>query len=112
VISGAVLGICVALTSVGAGTLGSLLLLYFYPLLLTPHRLVATEIVHAIPLAMVAGVGYLIVGNVDGVMLVNLLLGSIPTFIFGSLLAKWISSRALQVSLATVLLLVGVKLII
>ena len=54
----------------------------------------------------------MIVGNVDGVILVNLLLGSIRTVIFGSLLAKWISSRALQVSLATVLLLVGVKLII
>ena len=112
VISGAVLGICVALTSVGAGALGSLLLLYLYPLRMTPHRLVATDIVHAIPLAMVAGIGYLIAGKVDGIMLFNLLLGSIPTVILGSLLAKKISSRALQISLATVLLLVGIKLII
>jgi uncharacterized membrane protein YfcA len=112
VVSGGVLGICVALTSVGAGALGSLLLLYLYPLRMTPHRLVATDIVHAIPLAVVAGLGYLFAGKVDGVMLVNLLLGSIPTVILGSFLAKKISSRALQISLATVLLLVGVKLIL
>lgn len=111
-ISGGVLGICVALTSVGAGALGSLLLLYLYPLRMTPHRLVATDIVHAIPLAAVAGLGYLFAGKVDGVMLVNLLLGSIPTVILGSLLAKRISSRALQISLAIVLLLVGIKLLL
>lgn len=110
VISGGVLGICVALTSVGAGALGSLLLLYLYPLRMTPHRLVATDIVHAIPLAIVAGLGYLFAGKVDGVMLLNLLFGSIPTVILGSLLAKRISSRALQISLATVLLIVGIKL--
>lgn len=112
VISGGVLGICVALTSVGAGALGSLMLLYLYPLRMTPHRLVATDIVHAIPLAVVAGLGYLFAGKVDGVMLVNLLFGSIPTVILGSLLAKRISSRALQISLAAVLLLVGIKLIL
>lgn len=112
VISGAVLGICVALTSVGAGALGSLLLLYLYPLRMTPHRLVATDIVHAIPLAVVAGLGYLFAGKVDIVMLVNLLLGSIPAVILGGLLAKKISSRTLQISLAAVLLLVGIKLII
>lgn len=112
VISGAVLGLCVALTSVGAGALGSLMLLYLYPLRMTPHRLVATDIVHAIPLAIVAGIGYLLAGKVDGLMLINLLLGSIPAVICGSLLAKKISSRALQISLATVLLLVGTKLII
>lgn len=46
-----------ALTSVGAGALGSVLLLFLYPLRMTPHRLVATDIVHAIPLAVVAGLG-------------------------------------------------------
>lgn len=51
VVSGALLGLCVAFTSIGAGALGSILLLYLYPLRMTPHRLVATDIVHAIPLA-------------------------------------------------------------
>lgn len=69
VASGAVLGLCVALTSVGAGALGSVMLLYLYPLRMTPHRLIATDIVHAIPLAVVAGTGYLFAGMVDWKML-------------------------------------------
>lgn len=111
IISGALLGVCVSLTSVGAGALGSLLLLYLYPLRMTPHKLVATDIVHAIPLALVAGLGYLIAGKVDGQMLMNLLLGSIPMVIIGSLLAKQLSSRILQVHLGGILLMVAIKLI-
>ena len=87
VISGGVLGLCVALTSVGAGALGSVMLLYLYPLRMTPHRLVATDIVHAIPLAVVAGLGYLFAGMVDWWMLASLLVSAIPTVLLGSLLA-------------------------
>lgn len=112
VIAGAFLGVCVALTSIGAGALGSLILLYLYPLRMVPHRLVATDIVHAIPLAVVAGIGYLIAGKVDGAMLINLLLGSIPAVILGSYLAQKVSSRNLQITLAFILLLVGLKVII
>jgi len=111
VTSGGLLGICVSLTSVGAGALGSLLLLYLYPLRMTPHKLVATDIVHAIPLALVAGVGYLIAGKVDGQMLMNLLLGSVPMVIIGSYLTKQFSSRTLQLLLGCILLLVALKLI-
>lgn len=86
--AGAVLGVCVALTSVGAGALGSVMMLYLYPLRMTPHRLVATDIVHAIPLAIVAGLSYLFAGMVDWQMLASLLAGSIPAVIAGSLLAR------------------------
>jgi uncharacterized membrane protein YfcA len=109
VFSGAVLGLCVALTSVGAGALGSVILLYLYPLRMTPHRLVATDLVHAIPLAVVAGLGYLFAGMVDWVLLGNLLLGSVPAIVVGSLLAGRISGRWIQLSLAVVLILAGVK---
>lgn len=87
VISGGVLGLCVALTLVGAGALGSVMLLYLYPLRMTPHSLVATDIVHAIPLAVVAGLGYLFAGMVDWWMLASLLVSAIPTVLLGSLLA-------------------------
>jgi len=87
------LSLCIALTSVWAGALGSVALLYLYPLRMTPHRLVATDIVHAIPLAVVAGLGYLFAGMVDWAMLASLLAGSIPTVILGSLLASRISGR-------------------
>lgn len=109
VLGGATLGICVALTSVGAGALGSVMLLYLYPLRMTPHRLVATDLVHAIPLAVVAGLGYLFAGLVDWDMLLSLLAGSIPAIIVGSLLARKVSGRWIQVLLAVVLLVAGLK---
>lgn len=109
VAGGAALGLCVALTSVGAGALGSVMLLFLYPLRMTPHRLVATDIVHAIPLAMVAGLGYLFAGMVDWKMLASLLAGSIPAIVAGSLLARKVSGRWIQVLLALVLVAAGVK---
>lgn len=111
VVSGGVLGLCVALTSVGAGALGSVMLLYLYPLRMTPHRLVATDIVHAIPLAVVAGLGYLFAGLVDWWMLASLLVGSIPAVVLGSKLAGKIPGRSVQLALALVLLTAGLKVV-
>ena len=112
IISGAILGLCVALTSVGAGALGSVMLLFLYPLRMTPHRLVATDIVHAIPLAMVAGLGYLFAGMVDWSMLISLLAGSIPSIVISSLLASKFSSRWIRIALALVLIAAGIKVLI
>jgi len=111
IVSGAVLGLCVALTSVGAGALGSVMLLFLYPLRMTPHRLVATDIVHAIPLAVVAGIGYLFAGMVDWWMLASLLAGSIPAVLLGSLLAANIAGRWIQIVLALVLAIAGIKVL-
>ncbi len=110
-LAGAILGICVALTSVGAGALGSVMLLYLYPLRMTPHKLVATDIVHAIPLAAVAGLGYLFAGLVDWWMLVSLLAGSIPAVLLGSLMAGRVAGRAIQIGLACVLMAAGIKVL-
>lgn len=109
VFSGGLLGLCVALTSIGAGALGSVMLLYLYPLRMNPHRLVATDIAHAIPLAVVAGLGYLFAGQVDWRMLCSLLSGSIPAVFLGSLLANNVPSRLIQVLLAMVLMFAGIK---
>lgn len=111
VLAGATLGVCVALTSIGAGALGSVMLLYRYPLRMTPHRLVATDLVHAIPLAVVAGSGYLIAGLVDWWMLASLLCGSVPAIIVGSLLARKAPGRLLQIVLAIVLVSAGLKIL-
>lgn len=111
VAAGGILGLCVALTSVGAGAMGSVMLLYLYPLRMTPHRLVATDIVHAIPLAVVAGLGYLFAGMVDWWMLASLLMGSIPTVLLGSLLAGKVPGRVIQLALAVVLIAAGVKVL-
>ncbi len=107
---GAVLGLLVTLTSVGAGALGAVFLVYLYPLRLPPPRLIATDIVHAIPLAMFAGTGHLLMGNVDFGLLGNLLLGSIPTVIVGAMLSARLPHALLRGALALVLLLIGGKL--
>lgn len=112
VISGGVLGLCVALTSIGAGALGSVMLLYLYPLRMTPHRLVATDIVYAIPLAELAGLGYLFAGLVEWWMLASLLVGSIPTVLLVSLLAGKIPDRGIQITLALVSIAAGIKVFV
>lgn len=76
---------------------------------MTPHKLVATDIAHAIPLAVIAGTGYLVAGMVDGGMLLSLLCGSVPAVLVGSLLAKRFSPRWLQVAVALVLVAVAAK---
>jgi uncharacterized protein len=110
VTAGGVLGVLVSLTSVGAGALGAVFLTYLYPLLLTPPRLVATDIVHAIPLAVFAGLGHLLIGNVNFPLLGTLLLGSVPGAILGAKLATRLPHAVLKFGLATVLLAVGSKL--
>lgn len=111
VVAGGVLGVLVALTSVGAGALGSVMLLMLYPLRMTPHRLVATDIVHAIPLAIVAGLGYLVAGQVDFPLLASLLAGSVPAAWAGAKCARRSSPRWLRFSLAGVLAVTSFKLL-
>lgn len=107
--AGAVLGLLVSLTSVGAGALGTVMLVAVYPLRMTPHRLVATDLAHAIPLAVVAGTGYLAAGLVDGTMLASLLAGSVPAVVAGSALAQRFKPAWLRIALALVLLASAAK---
>lgn len=112
VVAGMILGFLVTLTSVGAGALGAVMLLYLYPLRMTPTRLVGTDIVHAIPLTVVAGTGHLLMGNVDLSMLGYLLLGSIPGVMLASLLGRRVPEKLLRGAIAAVLVAVGVKLVL
>jgi hypothetical protein len=84
VADGAILGFLVKFTSIGAGALGAVMLLYLYPIRLNGSSLVGTDIAHAIPLTLLAGIGHLLLGYVNGQLLVNLLLGSIPGIALGS----------------------------
>lgn len=110
VIVGLVLGALVSLTSIGAGALGvtALILLYRH---LPTLRIVGSDIAHAVPLTFVAGMGYFMVGNVNVAMLISLLIGSIPGIVIGSWLAPGMSEKFLRYLLATVLTLVGYKLV-
>lgn len=112
VLAGAVLGFLVTLTSVGAGALGTVMLLYLYPLRMTPSRLVGTDIVHAIPLTMLAGAGHLAMGNVDLSLLGRLLLGSIPGVLLGTVLSTRVPQGVLRGTIAAVLMAVASKLVL
>ena len=109
VATGAVLGVLVSLTSIGSGALGVVFLVYLYPVRLTPPRLVATDIVHAIPLALFAGLGHLLLGNVDFDLLANMLIGSVPAVIAGALLSTRLPHRLLRLALVALLLIVGTR---
>lgn len=109
VITGLILGTMVALTSIGAGALGTVALFILYPLLPT-RRLVGTEIAHAVPLTLVAGLGHASMGNMDWSVLGFLLIGSLPGIWLGSHLTGRISDEVLRPCLATMLVLIGYKL--
>jgi uncharacterized membrane protein YfcA len=110
--AGALLGVLVPLTSVGAGALGATLLLMLYPLRLNARKLVGTDIMHAVPLTLVGGIGYLVVGSVDLRLLGMLLVGSIPGIVLGSRLTMVLREDVVRRCLALVLFLAGLKMVL
>ncbi|HUR01448.1 MAG TPA: sulfite exporter TauE/SafE family protein, partial [Nonomuraea sp.] len=111
VIAGVLLGVLVTLTSVGAGALGTVMLVYLYPFRMSSNRLVGTDLAHAIPLTFVAGLGHLGMGNVDPVLLGNLLAGSIPGVLAGSLIGARAPVTTIRVAIAVVLTAVAVRIL-
>ncbi len=107
--TGALLGIVVSLSSVGAGAIGVTALILLYPRLPTT-RIVGSDIAHAVPLTLVAGLGHWLLGSVDWLLLNALLLGSLPGIVIGSLVAARIPDTVLRPILAATLVLVGSKL--
>lgn len=110
IILGAVIGLAVTISSVGAGAIGVTALLMLYPALRV-SRIVGSDIAHAVPLTLVAGFGHWLIGGVDFVLLGNLLMGSIPGVIVGSLLSSRAPDNLLRPILAAVLLFSGFKLL-
>jgi uncharacterized protein len=106
---GAVVGVLVTLTSIGAGALVAAALLFVYPRL-PAVKVAGTDLAHAVPLAAVAGVGHWQLGTVDFSLLGSLLLGSLPGIYLGSHLGGTVPEGVLRSVLASLLLLVGANL--
>lgn len=109
--AGAVLGFLVTFTSVGAGALGAVMLLYLYPLRLNANKVVGTDIAHAIPLTLLAGLGHLYLGNVNGQLLAGLLIGSIPGIALSSFVSAYAPEKFVRAALSVMLVVVGFKML-
>jgi len=108
--SGLFLGVFVTLSSVGAGAFCTALLLTMFPRL-APINVVGTDIAHAVPLTLIAGLGHMWNDNINWNLLTGLLIGSLPAVYFGAKVAVKVPGHFLQKFLALLLLLIGVRFV-
>lgn len=107
---GAILGVLVTISSVGAGALGVAALFFLYPKL-SPVKIVGSDVAHAVPLTLVAGLGHWALGGVDWALLGSLLLGSLPGIWLGTQISAKVPEHILRRFLASMLILIGSKLV-
>jgi uncharacterized protein len=110
VIVGSLLGVLVSISSVGAGAIGVIALIILYPQL-PMARIVGSDIVHAVPLTLIAGVGHWMIGTIDWQILGSLLAGSLPGIILGSYFTLRVPEPALRLLLAATLIVVAGQLL-
>ena len=110
IITGVALGVLVTISSVGAGALGVTALLLLYPEL-PVVKIAGSDIAHAVPLTLIAGMGHLMSGGIDTGVLISLLCGSLPGIVLASLFAPRLPDRALRMVLAATLTIVAVRLL-
>jgi uncharacterized membrane protein YfcA len=111
VVSGAVLGTLVTISSIGAGAVGATLLVLLYPRL-SPAEIAGTDIAYAVPLTAIAALGHWWLGSIDWPLLGMLLIGSVPGITIGSLAAKAVPEKILRILLASTLTGIAVKLVL
>ena len=109
VIVGGILGVMVTISSVGAGAIGVTALVFLYPKM-PMQRIVGSDIAHAVPLTLLAGLGHSVLGTIDLAILASLLIGSIPAIIIASMASARVSENVIRIALALVLLAVCAKL--
>jgi uncharacterized membrane protein YfcA len=109
ILLGLVMAVLVTTTSVGAGAIGVTVLLILHPEI-PPGRLVGSDIAHAVPLTLLAGMGHWYLGSINWSLLEALLIGSVPGIVVGSYLASRSRDAVLRIALAAVLIVVGIRL--
>jgi hypothetical protein len=109
VLVGAVLGLLVSISSVGAGALGVTAMILLYPRL-PAAQIVGSDLAHAVPLTLLAGIGHWMLGSIDWHLLAALLAGSLPGIVIGSYFSVRVPDTILRLTLATTLVLVAGKL--
>ena len=110
IISGAVLGVLVTVSSIGAGAIGATLLVMLYPSM-SSAEVAGTDIAYAVPLTAIAALGHWWLGSIHWELLISLLIGSLPGITLGSWVARSVPEQFLRVLLAMTLTGVAIKLI-
>lgn len=110
VFTGAVLGVLVTVSSIGAGAIGATVLVMLYPRL-SAAEVAGTDIAYAVPLTAIAAVGHWWLGSIDWSLLLTLLIGSVPGITLGAYAARAVPERLLRGILAVTLVAVAVKLV-
>jgi uncharacterized membrane protein YfcA len=108
ILTGAMLGVLVSISSIGAGAIGVTALILLYPKMPT-LRIVGSGIAHSVPLTLIAGLGHWALGSIDWQLLESLLVGSIPGIIIGSIVSSRIPEIAVRVALTATLILICAK---
>lgn len=111
IIMGIILGVFVTLSSVGAGAFGIMALVIMFPNL-PMIRIIGSDVVHAVLLTLVAGLGHMSAGNVDFTLLMWLLVGSIPAIIVGTLISSRMPERLIRKILGITLFALGVNFMV
>ena len=109
VLVGTLLGVLVSISSVGAGAIGVIALVMLYPHM-PIAKIVGSDIAHAVPLTLIAGLGHWLMGSVDWQIIASLLVGSLPGIFLGSYFANRVPERTLQVVLAITLFVVASRI--
>ncbi|NVM75356.1 hypothetical protein FHW83_001136 [Duganella sp. SG902] len=110
ILTGAVLGVLVTISSIGAGAIGATVLVMLYPRL-TAAEVAGTDIAYAVPLTAIAAVGHWWLGSINWTLLLTLLVGSVPGITLGAYAARAVPERLLRGILAFTLVAVAVKLV-
>ena len=106
---GALIGTLVTFSSVGAGALGAAILFFLYPRI-RAISIVGTDLAHAVPITAIAGLGHLHLGTVNVDLLISLLIGSLPGIYIGSHLGARLPEKIMRPILASMLLMIGIRL--
>lgn len=108
ILTGAVLGVLVSISSIGAGAIGVTALVLLYPEM-PVLTVVGTGIAHAVPLTLIAGLGHWALGSIDWSLLGSLLVGSIPGIVFGSMLSARVPEVVVRVALCVTMIVICAK---
>jgi uncharacterized membrane protein YfcA len=105
---GVVGGLIVGMTSVGAGSLMIVLLLFTYPVL-AAGELVGTDLTQAVPLTVAAALGALAFGHVQFGLTAAVVIGSVPAVLAGSLLSSRAPDKYIRPVITFVIFASGLK---